>query len=98
MIIGKMKTYALIAGGALLSALFIAVKFLAGQNASLRVENKIAKAKEKHTIKVMERDSEIDEQTDTHLAEVAKEIEDGKHPESLLNPNDGWVRNDDSKE
>ncbi len=90
MILGTIKTYLIIAGGALLAALLFTVKILAGQNTKLRVENKIAKAKEKHVKKVMEKDREIDVQTDVRLEELEKEIEEGKHPSELLDPTKGW--------
>ena len=72
------------------SVLLIAVRVLASRNAKLKIDNKIAVAKEKHTRKVLEMDIAIDEQIDDHLAEVTKEIEDGKQPDELLNPNDHW--------
>lgn len=72
------------------SVLLIAIRVLASKNAKLKIDNKIIKAKEKHTRKVLEMDIAIDEQIDSHLAEVTKEIEDEKHPEELLNPNDHW--------
>ena len=69
------------------SALLIAVRVLATKNAKLKIDNKIVKAKEKHTRKVLEADIATDEQVDKHLAEVTKEIEDEKHPSELLDPN-----------
>ena len=72
------------------SALLIAVRVLATKNAKLKIDNKIVKAKEKHTRKVLEADIAIDEMVDTHLAEITKEIEDEKHPDELLNPDDHW--------
>jgi len=72
------------------SVLLIAIRVLASKNAKLKIDNKIIKVKEKHTRKVLEMDIAIDEQIDSHLAEVTKEIEDEKHPEELLNPNDHW--------
>jgi len=101
MILGTIKNYAIVVGAALLAALLFTVKILAGQNTKLRVENKIAKAKEKHVKKVMEKDREIDEQADVHLAEVAKEVEEGKHPSELTNPGEHWtdvVRDDKDSE
>ncbi len=72
------------------SVLLIAVRVLSTKNAKLKIDNKIAVAKEKHTRRVLEQDILIDEQTDTHLAEVAKEVEEGKHPSELTDPNDEW--------
>jgi len=72
------------------SVLLIAVRVLATKNAKLKIDNKIVKAKEKHTRKVLEADIAIDEMVDSHLAEITKEIEDEKHPDELLNPNDHW--------
>jgi len=89
MIISKIKTYAIIAGSALLGVLLIAVKFLAGQNTRLRVENKIAKAKEKHVKKVMKADNEIEEQADERLVDAVKEISEGGTSDELSDP-DNW--------
>jgi hypothetical protein len=72
------------------SVLLIAVRVLASKNAKLKIDTKIAVAKEKHTKKVLAADIAIDEQVDEHLAEVTKEIEEGKHPDQLLNPSDHW--------
>ena len=72
---------------AVISALWIAVRVLASRNAKLKIDNKIAVAKEKHTRKVLKLDIATDEQVDAHLAEVAKEIEDEKNPDELLDPN-----------
>ena len=46
----------------------------------------------------MEADIEIDEQADTHLAEVAKEIEDAGATDALADPNAGWLRDDNGSE
>ena len=86
MIFSKIKTYAMVAGGALLSALIIVVKVLSGQNARLRAENKAADARAEHNKKVMETDAETDEQKDKRLSDLAKEIEDNKPPTELTDP------------
>ena len=91
MIFSKLKTYALIAGGSLLSVLLIAVKVLSGQNRRLKAKNERFDAQRKHTKEVMEQDKEVDEQTDVHLAEVAKEVEEGKSPSELTDPNKHWT-------
>ena len=90
MILGTLKTYAIVAASAVLSVLLIAVRILLTKNAKLKVDAKIAVEKEKRTKEVMRQDILIDEQVDKHLAEVTKEIEDGKQPDELLNPNDHW--------
>ena len=92
----KLKTYALVIAATVGSVLLIAVRVLFGQNQKLRTENKTVKAQKKHLKKVMEQDTAIDEQADVHLAEVAKEVEDGKPPSELLDPNRMW--NDKSSE
>ena len=92
MILGKLKTYAIIAGGALLTALLIAVKFLAGQNSRLRVKAETAEARIKHAKEVMQADKDIDEQADAHLADVTKEINESGTSKELDDPNDWeWV-------
>ena len=90
MILGTLKTYAIVAASAVLSVLLIAVRVLLTKNAKLKVDKKMAVAKEKRTKEVMKHDIEVDEQIDNHLAEVTKEIEDEKNPDELLNPNDHW--------
>ena len=90
MIWSKLKTYIIVAAGAVGSVLLIAVRVLAGRNKKISMENKTVKAEKEHAVKVMAQDILIDEQTDTHLAEVAKEVEEGKHPTELLEPNDDW--------
>ena len=85
-----MKIWLLAIAAGAFSVLLLAVRVLATKNAKLKIDNKIAVAKEKHTRKVLETDIATDEQIDAHLAEVTKEIEDEKHPDELLNPNDHW--------
>ena len=87
MILGTLKTYAIVAASAVLSVLLIVTRVLLTKNAKLKVDKKIAVAKEKRTKAVMKHDIEVDEQIDDHLAEVTKEIEDEKHPSELLDPN-----------
>ena len=98
MIFSTIKKYLFLGTGLLVTGLLIAVKFLAGQNSRLRVENKTKEAHNKHMTKVMEADIEIDEQADTHLAEVAKEIEDAGATDALADPNAGWLRDDNGSE
>lgn len=86
MILGRLKTYAIIAGGALLSALLIAVKILSSKNSKLRVKVETTEARIKHAKKVMEADAETDEQKDKRLSDLAKEIEDNKPPTELTDP------------
>jgi len=90
MIWSKFKTYIIVAVGAVGSVLLIAVRVLAGRNKKLSMENKVVKKEKEHAIKVMEQDIRIDEQIDTHLAEAAKEVEEGKHPSELTDPNKEW--------
>ena len=82
-----MKVWLLAIAAGAFSVLLLAVRVLATKNAKLKIDNKIAVAKEKHTRKVLAADIAIDEQIDDHLAEVTKEIEDEKHPSELLDPN-----------
>ena len=90
MIFSKLKTWLLVAAASVGSVLLIAVRVLAGRNKKLSMENKVVKKEKEHAVKVMAQDILIDEQTDVHLAEVAKEVEEGKHPTELLEPNDDW--------
>lgn len=92
MIFGKLKTYAIVAGGAVLTVLLIVVKVLTSQNSKLRVKAENAEARIKHAKKVMQADKEIDEQVDSHLADVAKEINETGTSKELDDPNDWeWV-------
>ena len=88
-----LKTYAVAIAVTVGSALLIAVRVLSGQNRRLRAKNERMDAQRKHTKLIMEQDIATDEQADDHLAEVARQVEDGKHPSELLDPNE-WVRND----
>ena len=90
MILSTMKTYALAIAAAVGSALLIALRVLSGQNRRLKAKNKRMEAQREHTLQILRQDTAIDEQTDTHLAELAKEVEDGKHPSELTDPNKLW--------
>ena len=88
MIFSTVRKYLFSAIGLLVTGLLIAVKFLAGQNAKLRVENKIKDAKNKHMTKVMKADAELDEQADVHLADAVKEIDESGASDELSDPNE----------
>jgi hypothetical protein len=89
-----MKTYGTAIVGAVISVLLIVVRVLTKKNSRLRRQAETAEARVSHAQAVMKADKEIEEQADVHLAEVAKEIEDGKPPGELTNPNDGWLHDD----
>ena len=78
MILSTIKTYALVAVGAVGSVLLIALRVLSGQNRKLRAKNKRFDAQRKHTQEVMEQDTAIDEQADEHLSDVAHDVEEAK--------------------
>jgi len=98
MIFSKIKTYSLVAVGAVMSVLLVVLKVVLSQNSKLRRKAEAQEARIKHTKKVMLADKEIEEQADVHLAEVTKEINDTGAPSELTNPNDGWVRDDGDNE
>ena len=84
------KVYLYSAIGLLVTALLARNKYLAYRNKGLKKEAKTAQAQSKHMKAVITADVEADEQADAHLAEVAKEVEDGKHPKELTDPNSDW--------
>jgi hypothetical protein len=85
--IGKLKTYGLVAGAALLAALAFLVKILGARNAALKVEVAKAKVNEKKAREVIEGDIAINEQEDERLIEVREELKNG-HSKELSDPND----------
>ena len=87
-IFSGIKAYSSIAIGAVVVGLWITVKFLAGRNAKLKIENKIATARADHAKEVMEKDKDIDEQADTHLADAVNEINETGASDELSKPND----------
>ena len=90
MILSTMKTWLLAIAAASFSAMLNALRVLAGQNRRLKAKNERMDAQKKHTAQVLAQDIVIDEQADTHLADVAKEVEEGKHPSELTDVNKGW--------
>ena len=87
MIFGKLKLYALAVGGVLLAGLGIAVKVLTAKNSRLTRQVKTGEARIEHAKAVILSDKAADEQEDVHLIEVTKEIEEGKAPSELKDPN-----------
>ena len=92
------KTYATAIVGVVIAALLVAVRVLTSQNSRLRRKVETADARVKHAKAVLRKDKQVDEQVDIHLAEVAHEVEEGKHPSSLINPNTGWLYDDEDNE
>ena len=90
MILGRLKTYLMVAGGAILTVLLIAVKVLTSQNSKLRVKVESAEARVKHAKKVMQADKDIDEQADAHLADIINDLNS-----SELDDPDDWIWIDD---
>lgn len=87
MILTKIKAYIYSAIGLIVTGLIVAVKFLASRNRTLKRKAESAEARWDHAKNVMSADKEADEQEDIHLAEVAKEVEEGKHPDELKDSN-----------
>jgi hypothetical protein len=87
MILTKLKLWAIGIGGLLIAGLLATVRVLSARNSRLsrKVENQEARLK--HAKNVLIGDKEADEQADVHLSDVAHEIEEGKDPDELKNPN-----------
>ena len=88
------KTYATAIVAGVIGVLLVAVRVLTGRNRRLKKKNERMEAQRKHTKLILEQDIVIDEQTDIHLSEVAREVESGNHPSELTQPNDPWLPND----
>ena len=87
MILSQLKVYAYAVVGVLLAGLGVAVKILTKRNSNLSRKVKTGEARIQHAKAVILSDKVADEQEDVHLAEVAKEVEEGKVPDELKNPN-----------
>ena len=87
MIFTKIKLWAIGIGGLLIAGLLATVNVLSARNSRLSRKVETSEARLKHMKAVIISDSAADEQADTHLAEVTKEIEEGKDPDELKNPN-----------
>ena len=83
----KLKSYGIAIAGGAIAVLLIAVRVLTSQNSKLRRKAESADARIKHAKKVMQADSEADEQADTHLSDVAREVEENGHTDELSDPN-----------
>lgn len=88
MFLSKVKSFGLAIAAGVLGVLLIAVRVLLSQNSRLRRKAETADARIKHAKAVMKEDKEVEEQVDTHLAEVAREIEENGHTDKLSNPNE----------
>ena len=83
----QIKVYAYAFVGVLLAGLGVAVKVLTARNSNLSRKVKTGEARIQHAKALILSDKAADEQEDVHLAEVAKEVEEGKAPSELKNPN-----------
>lgn len=90
MILSKLKTYGLVIVGALLGVATIALRVLLSQNSKLRRDVETKSANLKHARKVLDADIAINEQEDTRLREAVDEIENGRSPSELTDPNRMW--------
>jgi len=92
--LSTLKTYATAIVATVIGVLLVAVRVLTSQNSKLRRRVETSQAHVRHAKNVLNKDKEVDEQADVHLAEVAHEIEEGKHPSELTDANADWLRND----
>lgn len=92
MIISKLKTWLIAAAGAVISVLVIVLNVLISRNKSLKDKLKTSTATAKKARDVIEADLAINEQEDVRLKESKDEIDEGKPPKELTDPNDWeWV-------
>jgi len=94
MILSKLKTYLIVAAGAVGGALVIALNILLRRNEELRDENRQATATRDHALDVLEKDTDINEQEDARLADALRELNDEGHSSELEDPND-WYWTDE---
>lgn len=97
MFLSSLKRYSLAIAGGVLGVLVFAVRVLMSENSRLRRKAETSEARIEHAKAVMREDAAIEEQADTHLAEVVREIEENGHTDELLDPND-WIWEDDEGE
>ena len=95
MIFSKLKTYAIVAAGGVLSVLLIAVKILTAKNSKLRVRVESAEANNRHVREVLTQDISIGEQTESHRAELINELEDTNDSTAFRDPAKLWDSPDD---
>jgi len=88
MIWSTIKSKALLIGGAIISALLVTLKLLAGSRTRAIKKADRLEGALKRQGEIQEIDSELSKELKSHKAEIAKEIESGEEITSLSNPND----------
>jgi len=86
-ILSKLKTYGLVAAGAVMAALVVAVKWLTVRNSRLSRRAETAEARVNHARVVDLADNEIEEQTRSRRADALKELEDTGGSSDFRDPN-----------
>jgi hypothetical protein len=94
MILSTLKAKLYVAAAGVLGVLLMAVRILLARNSKLksRVEN--AEAKVNHAREVAKQDIQIDQQTDSHRAELINELEDTGDSTGFRTPDKLWGDDD----
>jgi len=95
MILSKLKVYGLAIAGVALTVLLTAVKILTWKNSQLRERVQVADAKVRVARVVAKQDIQIDQQTDSHRADLINEIEDTGDSTGFRTPAKWWDEPDD---
>ena len=94
MILGKLKAWGLIFAGFVVTALsFLLLK---EQRDSARAAAKKYRKQAEHAATVAKEDNEIEADITSRRAEAVKEIRESGHSDFLANPNDDWLRDDET--
>ena len=95
MIFSKLKLYLFAGVGVVLTVLLATVKILAKKNSRLSRRVETAEARVNHARVVAKQDIQIDQQTDSHRADLINELEDTDDSTTFRDPNKLWNDTDD---
>jgi hypothetical protein len=95
MILGRIKSYAIAGGAAVIGLLLVVVKYLSAKNSRLARRAETVEANLNRARVIAEKDNEIEGQTRSHRAEVANELETDGTTDALSNPGSLWDSSDD---
>ena len=89
-IFSKIKASAYLYLGFAAIGLLWLLKYLVSQNATLKLEKKIEKKRADIAHSVMEKDKDIDIQSDVRLEELRDELKESGTSDELSDPNEDW--------
>lgn len=96
MILKGLRAKLYVGAAFVLGVMLAVIRVLTKRNSKLRQRVENAEAKAIRAVVIAKKDDEIEEQTDSHRADLIKELEDNNDSSGFRDPNQLWDKSDDT--